>query len=205
MKVRAMKFVIFCFLFAFYPSLVLANVWKYSESSKTWIEVVRPGGPGPTYVQCFGCVGVYQLANSYNTSYKLEGGKIFSSPLTIYGNPSWQMIDNNPRAIQLAVSYDNNVYQLHNDHEIWKYYANGGWIKIDDNQRTAKIVAGTRGVIYQMHGLPSLEIFRSLGGSCYGNANDVYNASCSKWEKIDSNQHTNNIWLENGELTQDHF
>ncbi|GAA1616434.1 hypothetical protein ACFQY4_18310 [Catellatospora bangladeshensis] len=101
--------------------------------------------------------------------------------------PTWQILDNNPRTVQIAAS-GANIYQRHGDGRIWKYLGVPitGWQQLDANPATADIVADGN-LLYQRHYNGS--IFRYTG---------------SGWQLLDANPATRKIAAAGGNLYQIH-
>ena len=82
--------------------------------------------------------------------------------------PGWQMLDDNPEALDIAADGD-NLYELHKTGLIWRYTGkpcNGntctGWQMLDNNPIAGRIAAAG-GHLYEMH----LAIEPLSQGPCY--------------------------------------
>jgi hypothetical protein len=70
-------------------------------------------------------------------------------PCTGESCPGWQMFDNNPATVAIAVNSDGSLYQRHRDGRIWRYTgvpctgeSCPGWQMLDNNPATVAIAAG---------------------------------------------------------------
>ncbi|WP_137937688.1 M12 family metallo-peptidase [Chitinivorax sp. B] len=114
--------------------------------------------------------------------------------------PGWQMLDNNPKTVQLAAA-PGHLYQLHNDGWIWRYTGvpcSGnscpGWLRLDNNAKTVAIAADGAN-LYQLH--KDGWIWRYTGVPCSGN-------SCPGWQRLDNNPKTIAVSAAGGNLYQLH-
>jgi hypothetical protein len=96
-----------------------------------------------------------------NALYELDTtGQIWKytgTACTKSGCTGWQMLDNNPAAMEIAADEDNNLYELHNDGTLWKWTGAacsgnscGGWQMIDNDAWTGRIAAAS-GQLYELH------------------------------------------------------
>jgi hypothetical protein len=82
------------------------------------------------------------IAASTSALYQMHG----DGTIWIYTGPAisgWQMLDNNPRAREIAAG--EGLYQMHGDGTIWIYTGPPltGWQMVDNNPATTAIMTAT--------------------------------------------------------------
>jgi hypothetical protein len=129
------------------------EIWRYTgtpcinNSCPGW----EPMDVAPSAVAIVAGNQLYQLGNT---------GKIWRSDGSPCGpqfcGNGWDMLDNNPATINIAVDGD-QLYQLHNTGKVWRFTGTScsgascpGWEMLGNSAKTGRIVAGG-GTLYQLH------------------------------------------------------
>jgi len=153
----------------------LSNLYEMHSDGSIWKYLGTPCSSS--------CPGWKELNNNANALTMVAGGnalyelditgviwKYTGTACTKSGCTGWQMLDNNPAAMEIAADDENNLYELHTDGTVWKYTGTpcsgnscGGWQMLDNNAWTGRIAASS-GMLYELH---VIQVPTSLANICY--------------------------------------
>ena len=189
------------------------NLYQLHNDGMIWRYTGTPcsGNSCPGWQRLDNNQKAVAVAAAGNALYQLhDDGMIWrytGTPCSGNSCPGWQRLDNNPRTGMLAAGNDlyqlhvDPLYQLHNDHVIWRYTGEAcegdfcpGWERLDNNAATRNISAAG-GQLFQLH--DSGKIWRYTGTPCSGN-------SCPGWQMLDNNPKTKTIASAGAQLFQLH-